>query len=163
MENLYELNELLTEMKDEKQALIDEIEELKDGIEFKNWEWCKPIPIKRGDYRGGLPCPRVEINISGDRYRAAWTHGLVWNDYGEKAVNTFTPVGQTTTTGEEILISENPRLPWRGEFHLYWLARVFGLRIYLTRDSDKLIKELFINDDFIKSFESYDKLCAKRK
>jgi hypothetical protein len=161
IENLDSLNEFLEKIQDEKDELKSKIETLESQIDYTNWEWIKSREIPSDDYRKDLPCPRLEMTIYGNRYKAVWLTGLVFPDYCSRGL-LLSPLTMTTTTGDEILKSDSPHLPWKDEFHIYSYSRIFNLRMFLTRDSDKFIKELFVGDDFIPSLKGFEGKFVKK-
>lgn len=163
IENLESLNDFLSKIQSENQKLENQLEEIKIEKEDNSWKWQKHLTIKKDDYRKNLPCPRIEINLYGDEYQQISDIGIVYPEYGRgDGSDTFIPLHKTTTTGAIQLNNENPVLPFKGEFHLYSYSKIFRLRMFLTRDNDELIKELFIKEEFKNQINKHcDDNCRK--
>ncbi|MCP4668148.1 MAG: hypothetical protein GY849_17500 [Deltaproteobacteria bacterium] len=157
IKTLETLNYFLENLQEETEELEQKIKVMKQSADFSNWKWLKHKVIEKNDYRKKLPCPRIEMRIFGDRYCCGWSTGIVYPAYQEKNHYLFVPLTETTTTGTDILQNNNPHLPFRDETHIYSYSRIFNLRMFITRDKDKFIKELYVKDSFLFKLEEHEK------
>jgi len=154
--NFETLNSFLEKLETEKEELNRKIEILEEEKDHQKWQWMKHIAVPKDDFLKQLPCPRIEMKIFGDRYECGWITGIVFPDYADEEKNRFIPFSMTTTSGKDLIENKNPRLPWRDEFHIYSYSRIFNLRMFLTRENDNLITELFVKPEFINPLSDFE-------
>jgi hypothetical protein len=153
IENLEQLDRILSDMQNEKEKLQNTIEALEYRLDAQRWAWQRHrvMDTKEEPYLDGLPIPRIEMRIeklNDGRHQMQWIYGLVYKHLTDAESDTllFIPIGLTSGTGysqEELKRwTVDNLLPFRDGTHIQTEMKIFNMRAFLVIPGIQRVEEI---------------------